>query len=121
LIPLFNAFSLYLLISQNDGGLFPNKACNFRREQNGFYVQAQNGGQFDEGCDPLAVAQHDLMSSPPNDQEFEVKPSAQVRNATQLQTTSEESMGEYTFGTVDFTPVGIEDLSELEDFLAPLG
>lgn len=100
---------------------FRNKGYNFRREQNGFYVQTQNGGQFDDGCDPLTVAQHDLMSSPSHEQDFEVKPSVQVRNATQLQTTSEEPLEEYEFGKVDFEPVGIEDLNEMEDFLAPLG
>jgi hypothetical protein len=64
----------------------------------------------------LAIAQQDLIRSPSNEQDFDGQ-----SNRNSSQQTKEEHLGPYSFGKVEFTAVTIENLSDLEDSLAPLG
>lgn len=63
----------------------------------------------------LAIAQQDIINSPSNEQNFESKSSASNRK------TREESTEEYAFGKVDFIPFVVENLDEMEEYLAPFG
>lgn len=66
----------------------------------------------------MAIAQQDLIRSPSNEQDFDVQPS---HNPSVSQPQKDEHQEPYSFGKVEFTPVNIENLNDLENSLALIG